>query len=116
VFTRHQRRAGLNGARRRPPGTEHVPVHHLLIAQCESQPLGERLAARVLKRRSTAEHLDTDALRTKQGESFACRVTREPARLDSVGAQCQGQTQRAELRTTRLEHRDHTRHSHPPAR
>jgi hypothetical protein len=116
VLTCHEGHAVRYGARRRPPGAEHVPVYDVLAVQRGSEPLGERAAARVLKRRPPAEQLDVDPVRAEQGEPFACRMAGEPPRLDVMGAEPQRKSEGAELRAARLEHRDHARHPHrsPP--
>jgi len=112
VLAGHQRHPVWQRARGRPPRAEHVGVHDLLAAEGCGQPIRERAPASVLQRRTAAEQLDLYAARTKQREPFARRVAREPARLDALSTERVREPQRAELRTARLEHRDHARHSH----
>jgi hypothetical protein len=93
-----------------------VRVYDLFVAERRGQPIGERAPTSVLQRRTAAEQLDLHAARAEQREPVARRVAREPARLDAVSAEREREPERAKLCTARLEHGDHTRHSHRHAR
>ena len=54
-------------------------VDEPLAVECLGEPVGERAAASVLKRRTAAEDLYVDAARPEDRESFARRMPGEPS-------------------------------------